>query len=734
MQDSAYPKYDFSCSGCYASSKNALFCENFRANDALLKEVEKSLREEGREKDASLVASIASSKDRGSIRVAPEMLSKLAESLSDDELSELSAQMLQVLTRFCIPHAHVSLLSSSSLALDYLFSAANDDGCPGQAASISSLGNLVVASSSSASTPPSFVSRLRDLLLAPSQSLFSTQLDKDARSAAAFTVACLCCGHSDPQLTHGHAETLIKALQHHALPSDEFVRFALCTAIFGAFRFPRSRNALLGSRLMDALERVPTQRSAGCIRNGVQHLLTHGGAPNKALGSFAKQVTFPISESDMMDPRASSSSSVPQVRFREEGAGRKLEENVPGRLSEDLQQIVEEVLGNTQSSTTSSSTTVARRISSPQAAVLASPPPVQPKEKEEESSSRGGSSRKSHHQETQDVSQLAPGNVWEKAKEPPALANVCSQCDLVIDGKCILISQRKSGFLVSHPSCFRCEECVKLGVDGSFSSLCWVQGTKLFCRNHFLEAEGFVCRACNVVVTDTIIRALGGMWHSEHFVCTTCRAPFQEGAYYRHENMPYCAKHIAERLGMNCAVCGESVSNGVKAIDKMYHEKCFCCTTCKQSFGKDGFYAIDGLPYCKEDAVKVKSKVPPCDKCGLPISKGVIINALDKRWHHDCFVCVTCGVNVAGGFYGSKAGPVCKDHRERALETCATCGESLKSGGSVISALGKKIHAKCFVCAVCNNPFDESGFYNVNGLPYCRKDAETFHKNAAIKK
>jgi len=57
------------------------------------------------------------------------------------------------------------------------------------------------------------------------------------------------------------------------------------------------------------------------------------------------------------------------------------------------------------------------------------------------------------------------------------------------------------------------------------------------------------------------------------------------------------------------------------------------------------------------------------------------------------------------------------EYRKRAKK-CAKCNEPLS--GTAIEALSNTWHQKCFVCATCEKPFQDSKFVNVEGKPYCQ--------------
>lgn len=157
-----------------------------------------------------------------------------------------------------------------------------------------------------------------------------------------------------------------------------------------------------------------------------------------------------------------------------------------------------------------------------------------------------------------------------------------------------------------------------------------------------------------------------------------------------------------------------------------------------------------------------------CAGCGRLVVSGVIITALDKKWHDHCFRCGLCAKQLAGSFFGHDGLPFCEDciddaeagkarpsagpppeasptlaraaapppqapaaapHDEPAPtsrpsvhyddhDLCRRCKDSIVSG-SIVNALEGSFHEACFVCCdpACATPLDT--FYGCQGLPYC---------------
>eukprot|EP01121_Diplochlamys_sp_Union-15-3_P002439 TRINITY_DN1213_c0_g1_i1.p1 TRINITY_DN1213_c0_g1~~TRINITY_DN1213_c0_g1_i1.p1 ORF type:complete len:169 (-),score=19.47 TRINITY_DN1213_c0_g1_i1:24-530(-) len=112
-----------------------------------------------------------------------------------------------------------------------------------------------------------------------------------------------------------------------------------------------------------------------------------------------------------------------------------------------------------------------------------------------------------------------------------------------------------------------------------------------------------------------------------------------------------------------CGTCGEQIQDAyINAFGMQWHLDHLQCNVCGKDFS-DGTQVCeghDGFAYCPDDWKK--TFLPPCGGCQKPIN-GPTINALNKTWHPDCFVCGTCKAKLTGQFFpGSKGLPLCEKH------------------------------------------------------------------------
>lgn len=137
----------------------------------------------------------------------------------------------------------------------------------------------------------------------------------------------------------------------------------------------------------------------------------------------------------------------------------------------------------------------------------------------------------------------------------------------------------------------------------------------------------------------------------------------------------------------SCGKCGLLVKGQkVSAMGKIFHRQCFCCATCDAVL--ESFFECAGQAYCPDHiaAAELKEDLAhgnTCGKCNLPTDSGVVVNALGRRWHENCFRCTTCNA-LLDNFFGAGGMPYCELHIDEAqLEVALAV-----PGGTVIPAPG----------------------------------------------
>jgi len=202
-------------------------------------------------------------------------------------------------------------------------------------------------------------------------------------------------------------------------------------------------------------------------------------------------------------------------------------------------------------------------------------------------------------------------------------------------------------------------------------------------RSSSVVGSGGSCAKCGQQVSGEHIKAMGKVFHIEHFKCGVCGTHIQ-GAFYEHNREPHCPTCTGNLIP--CAVCGRGILGEyiVTQDGRKHHKDCYGHKNCA--------------------------------KCGLRI-EGTEVKALDRFWHPGCFSCGTCGKELHGNFVNREGRPVCQNCADKGRQACMVCRKPLS--GEYVSFQGQGYHQMCFKCAKCNTNLDVNGFYAVNGKYHC---------------
>lgn len=103
----------------------------------------------------------------------------------------------------------------------------------------------------------------------------------------------------------------------------------------------------------------------------------------------------------------------------------------------------------------------------------------------------------------------------------------------------------------------------------------------------------------------------------------------------------------SEEFFGRCASCGENVvgeGTGCTAMDKVFHVDCFVCMTCNAKLRGKPFYAVESKAYCEPCYINT---LETCNICSKPIMER-ILRATGKAYHPSCFTCVVCRRSLDG--------------------------------------------------------------------------------------
>jgi len=154
-----------------------------------------------------------------------------------------------------------------------------------------------------------------------------------------------------------------------------------------------------------------------------------------------------------------------------------------------------------------------------------------------------------------------------------------------------------------------------------------------------------------------------------------------------------------------CEECGSVLPNNVRF-----------CPECGHSPGGP---AQSGQQSTQQSVKPASSSDSHCAGCGNALT-GSAVKALEKHWHKECFVCITCHKSLAtGGFLEDSSGnPICSNcFDNRFSKRCNKCGRNID--GPYLSVDGQEYHKACFICTNCSSMFD-GGYFMKEGKPFCK--------------
>ncbi|POS87125.1 hypothetical protein EPUL_000719 [Erysiphe pulchra] len=118
---------------------------------------------------------------------------------------------------------------------------------------------------------------------------------------------------------------------------------------------------------------------------------------------------------------------------------------------------------------------------------------------------------------------------------------------------------------------------------------------RYYCHLDFHENFAPKCKHCKTPIIGEHIIALGEHWHYGHFFCAECGNPFEKDMTHIHiDGYAWCVKcqtKRTERRAPKCKKCQKAViGEYVRALDGEWHENCFRCNVCENSFSDGSFY------------------------------------------------------------------------------------------------------------------------------------------------
>lgn len=183
-----------------------------------------------------------------------------------------------------------------------------------------------------------------------------------------------------------------------------------------------------------------------------------------------------------------------------------------------------------------------------------------------------------------------------------------------------------------------------------------------FCQQTISPGQGFLI-------------ALNRQYHDNHLLCTRCHVDLSKTGLHEHENEPYCTdcyKYVTKvKSAPKCAGCSEAILDDeyFTALNQTWHVEHFICTTCRQPFDQGKFFMVGDKPYCNEHSRQAKPKQSRgiCDYCQKDIFDAEYMDAQGKKWHKEHFLCDKCGLTMEGVFvlYDKGRKKACAHHFQK---------------------------------------------------------------------
>ena len=232
-------------------------------------------------------------------------------------------------------------------------------------------------------------------------------------------------------------------------------------------------------------------------------------------------------------------------------------------------------------------------------------------------------------------------------------------------------------------------------------------------------SSGAVCVQCNCPVEGQFVRAMGNIYHADHFRCEVCLQPIRSTRFFHLEGKPYCQADYDKFINPekpSCAVCNERIVEGpsFEAGRNSYHHHCFACCMCSASLKAGEQYYISR----KRGSDNNKRLHLVCSWChskrptsatnaAVSSSGDSTTTAADAASVASitCHTVSTAADNTIATTTVKSSSSIASEGGEMAMASmvCAACKESIDD--AVLRSDDNLFHVHCFKCSVCKTPF-----------------------------
>uniref|UniRef100_A0A8C1HG21 Four and a half LIM domains protein 1 n=1 Tax=Cyprinus carpio carpio TaxID=630221 RepID=A0A8C1HG21_CYPCA len=218
-----------------------------------------------------------------------------------------------------------------------------------------------------------------------------------------------------------------------------------------------------------------------------------------------------------------------------------------------------------------------------------------------------------------------------------------------------------------HSDCFRCAKCYKNLAKESFTS----KDDRILCGTCSSREDAPRCHGCYkpILAGTENVEYKGNSWHDECFICYQCQKPIGSKSFIAKNNNIYCNLCHEKKFAKQCACCKKPITTGgVNYQDQPWHSECFVCSSCRKPLAGTSFTSHEEKVYCVDCYKSTVAK--KCSSCQNPITgfgKATnVVNYEGGSWHDYCFNCKKCSLNLAEKRFVARNGDIyCSDCSEK---------------------------------------------------------------------
>ncbi|EAY10378.1 LIM domain containing protein [Trichomonas vaginalis G3] len=205
---------------------------------------------------------------------------------------------------------------------------------------------------------------------------------------------------------------------------------------------------------------------------------------------------------------------------------------------------------------------------------------------------------------------------------------------------------------------------------------------------------------------------------------------FAQKANVKHGKASMDLTHYKDIPSGECPYCHEPVDSNppnIKAINLSFHPHCLICIYCQTEINPADLQEKDDMIFhknCYNEAFEER-----CARCGEFVQSDVVVHAISRAYHPNCFVCAHCGdPQVKDRYMNLYAFPYCMkcfQQFKNTLPECYTCKQSILPNDKreTIIYKGKKyfFHPLCIQCEQCAATPANRRLIMFNNKVYCIK-------------